>query len=431
MNKLWYKGKDVLKEVEDYLASDISFDQALVRYECIASIAHAKMLDKIGILNKNELDRLVKCLNEIIELDKKGRFILTKSDEDVHTKVENYLTEKLGDTGKKIHTYRSRNDQVLVDTRLYNKDKLNELMDEVVCLCKSLLDLSKKHEFTAMPGYTHRQKAMLSSIGLWSSAFIESLLDDLRLVKTSYKLNDQCPLGSAASYGVPKNIDREYTAKLLGFEKVQNNSLYCQNSRGKIEAAILSALSQVMITLGRISADLILFSTQEFGYFKLGDEVSTGSSIMPQKRNPDVPELIKGNVNVVLGYETIVKNAIKDLPSGYNKETQVVKEHTMKALDLTIDSVKMMNLCISTLKVNEEICKKACTPELFAADYAYSLVEKGIPFREAYKKAAKEIDKIKVPDLVDVLKKRNHIGGTGNLGLDRLGKGIEEISGKL
>ena len=276
-----------------------------------------------------------------------------------------------------------------------------------------------------MPGYTHRQKAMLSSIGLWIGAYAESFMDDFEVLSKAYELNDQNPLGSAASFGVPKNIDREFTTKLMGFSKTQKNTLYCQNSRGKIESIIVSALSQIMITIGKLSADLILFSTNEFGYIKLGNEVSTGSSIMPQKRNPDVPELMKGNVSIVLGYENIIKNAIKDLPSGYNKESQVVKEHTIKSILLTMDSIDMMQICIDTLTINDEICKKSCTKELFATDLAYDLVDQGIPFREAYNKIASEIDSIEVPDLNEAIKKRCHIGAPGNLGLDKLSKNIE------
>ncbi|MBU0756917.1 MAG: argininosuccinate lyase [Nanoarchaeota archaeon] len=415
--KLWDKGMDVADPISAFLASDLAYDQKLVKYEVMASTAHAKMLEKIEILNNEETEKIIACLIEIKELDKQGLFQLLPEDEDVHTKVENYLSEKLGDTGKKIHTYRSRNDQVLVNQRLYNKDELNAIKNTAKKLFKLIIDFAKEHEYTAMPGYTHRQKAMLSSVGLWAGAFAESLIDDLKLLGTAYELNNLNPLGSAASYGVPANIDREFTAKELGFSKVQNNVLYCQNSRGKIESAIVSALSQVMMTLSKLSADLMLFSTHEFGYFTLGDDVATGSSIMPQKKNPDVPELIKGNASLVIGYENMIKNTVKDLPSGYNKETQVVKELIIKSFELTSNSVQAMSIVMQSLHVNKEICAASCTKELFATDYAYELVEKGIPFRDAYRKAAKEIENIEVPDLVEALKKRSHVGGTGKLGL--------------
>jgi len=433
MAKLWQKGKKnaMPPEVEKYLISDIWAEQELVKYECIASKAHAKMLHKIGILKKAELSKLLKGLDEIINLDKQGKFIITISDEDVHTKVENYLVTKLGNVGKKIHTYRSRNDQLLVNPRLYHKEKLVDMKKEIKLLLKTLYAFSKKHENTVMPGYTHLQKAMLSTVGFWSASFLEALLDCVKMIDTAYELNDQCPLGSAASYGVPAKIDREYTAKLLGFKKVQNNSLYCQNSRGKIEANIAHACSMVMEWLGCMCTDIITFNTSEFGYFIMGDEVSTGSSIMPQKKNADVCELLRSNVNVALSYEFMIKNTVKDLNSGYMKDTQCVKEAAMKTLLLTIDSIKMMNIVISTLTVDKEKCKKACLPELFSTDYAYDLVAKGVPFREAYKKAAQAV-KENSPELKKytaekALKKRSHSGAPGNMGLNSLKNKIDKI----
>lgn len=426
MAKLWDKGKNEGEAAQSFLSRDLWADQNLVKYDCIGSIAHAKMLHKIGILNKTELEKVINVLKEIIELDKKQQFILNQDDEDVHSKIENYLVKKLGTIGKKIHTYRSRNDQILLDTRLYNKEKLDQLFIDVKNLIKTLLAFAKVYEFSPMPGYTHRQKAMLSSVGLWAGSFIEALLDDLKFLKSVQELNNQCPLGSAASYGVPKNIYRQLVSDLLGFKKVQNNSMYCQLSRGKIESAILSGLSQIMITLSRLSADIIIFSTSEFDYFKLGDDVTTGSSIMPQKKNPDVPETIKGYANTVIGYENIIKTTIKDLPSGYNKETKIVKKHTMQALIITQDCVNAMNKCIKTIKVNKKQCEKSCTKEIFAADYAYELVEKGMAFRDAYKIAAKKMNEYKIPNLLHALKKRSHLGGTGNLGFDELEKELNK-----
>lgn len=378
------------------------------------------MLNKIGILDNTELKAIKEKLKEIIELEKEGKFKITPEDEDVHTKIENHLTKELRDVGKKIHTYRSRNDQALVDQRLYNKEKLIELWKEINGLCKTLLEFTKDHKEVPMPGYTHLQKAMLSSVGLWSGAYLESLLDDLKLLKTAFELNNQCPLGSAAGYGVPADIDREFVAEKLGFEKVQKNSLYCQNSRGKFEAAIAPMLSQVMLDLSQMSTDLILFSTEEFGYFELSNEITTGSSIMPQKKNPDVLEMIKGKANQVIGLESEIKNSLKSLPSGYMKETQPTKGAIMEALKLTINSVELMQLVVKTLKVNEEECKAACNKSIFATYHAYELVEKGMPFRKAYKKTAKNLEEIEKPSLSEALSKRSHIGSTGNLGLSKL-----------
>ncbi len=407
MAKLWDKGEDVAQELEAYLASDIAVDQKLVKYECIASKAHAKMLEKLGIIDKKELGRIITTLNEIIELDRAGKFVITIHDEDVHTKVENYLVEKLGDTGKKIHTYRSRNEQVLTNMRLYTLAELKKIKQKTRELAFELIMFAKKHERVPMPGYTHMQKAMLSSVGLWAGAFAESLLDDVKLLENALELADQSPLGSGASYGIPEKIDRELTAKEMGFERIQNNVLYCQNSRGKIDSISINALSQIMITLSKMAQDIILFTTSEFGYFSLSSEVSTGSSIMPQKRNPDVSELVKGNASVMLSYEFLVKNAITGVPSGYMKETQVVKEATIKAFELALGSLRAMKVQINGLVVNKERCISACTPELFATDEAYDLVKKeGIPFRDAYKRVGKNLDSLKKRDPVNELEKR-------------------------
>lgn len=424
--KLWNKGSDVDKDIEKYLASDIAVDQKLVKYEVIANIAHAKMLHKLKILTKSELKKILKTLNELAALNKKGKFVLQQSDEDVHTAVENYLTKKLGNTGKKVHTYRSRNDLAVTTLRLYNKDKLKETKKALLTLCKALIKLSKKYKQVPMPGYTHLQKAMLSSIAVWASSFVESLLDDLEVLEQAYVLNDQNPLGSAASYGVPDKIDREYTAKLLGFSKLQNNVLYCQNSRGKIESTVLNSLSQIMITLSKLCQDIIIFSTSEFGYLSLSDKVSTGSSIMPQKKNPDVAELVKGNASLVLGYEFQVKNVITALSSGYAKETQVIKEPTIKGLEITLGSLNAMNILISSLKVNKARCVAACTPEIFATDHAYELVKQGMPFREAYKKVAKNLNKLPKLDPIKALKKREKNKSFYSLSLVELEKLIKE-----
>ncbi len=426
--KLWDKGSDVDKKVENFLGFDLMADQAQVKYECIASAVHAKMLHKIGILSEHELNNLIKGLKEIIVLNENNKFVLTAKDEDVHTKVENYLVNKDENSGKKIHTYRSRNDQLLVNARLMHKELLVEIIEAVIKLTKTMIKFAKKYEFVSMPGYTHRQKAMLSSVGLWMGAFAESLIDDLKSLKLAYQLNDQCPLGSAASYGVPKKIDREYVAELLGFSKVQNNVLYCQNSRGKIESVIVSGLSQIMLTLSKLSADIILFSTKEFGYLIPNSKSSTGSSIMPQKINPDIPETVKGYASAVIGFESIIKNAIKDLPSGYNKETKIVKRYTLQSFELTKKSLTALNEYLTTLTVNTDNCKSACSKEIFAVDHACDLVENGLSFRDAYKKTAKELNKIKIPDLGKAIKKRNHVGGLNSLGLENIELELKEIN---
>ncbi|HEY3994199.1 MAG TPA: lyase family protein, partial [Ktedonobacteraceae bacterium] len=281
MTKLWQKGYRLHEQVERFEAAQNSLlDNRLVRHDVWGSLAHSAMLNKIGVLSNEECQALHVHLANILRLADEGGFTVTLDDEDVHTRVENYLTEQTGEAGKNIHTARSRNDQILLDTRLYGKEQLHHVGEALTTLCKALLDLAAAHVDTPMPGYTHMQRGMLSSVGLWAASFAESLLDDEQLLSAAYQLNDQSPLGSAAGYGVPLPIDRQYVADLLGFAKVQNNVIYAQNGRGKIEAAIVQALSQIMLDLSKFAQDVMLFTTLEYGFFLLPQELCTGSSIM-------------------------------------------------------------------------------------------------------------------------------------------------------
>ncbi len=423
--KLWQKkGTTLHKEIEQYtVGNDPFLDQKLVKVDAIASIAHASMLNKINILTKQELKALKKELCNIIKLDKKNKFKITLKDEDVHTKIENHLTKKLGKLGKKIHTGRSRNDQVIVDTRLYSKEKLLGIEEQAIKLCQALAKQSQKNQSTPMPGYTHMQKAMPSSVGLWLGSFAESLLDYLELLDAAYKLNNQNPLGSAAGYGVPLNLDRNMTTKLLGFAKTQNNILYVQNSRGKIELAILNALTQIMLDLNKLATDLLLFTMQEFQFFEIPDEFCTGSSIMPHKKNKDVLELIRANYGIMLGYSTQIANIISSLPSGYNRDLQLTKEPLMAGLELANSTLSICTLVISKLEVNKKNLLKACTPELFATGKAFELAKKGIPFREAYK-TIKNTNEWHKSDATKNIMQKKYAGATGNLGLPKLEKEI-------
>lgn len=375
------------KEVEEFtVGDDYLVDQKLVKHDCLASMAHAKMLGKVGILKKKEVEELVKGIEEIIALDKEGKFSVTKEQEDCHTAIENYLTEKLEDLGKKIHTGRSRNDQVIAALRLYYMEETGEVMGLIHDFTKVMEKFVKKYGSIEIPGYTHTRKAMPSSVALWGNSFIESMKDDMKLIKMALELVDQSPLGTGAGYGVPMKVSRNHTAKLLGFKKVQNNAIYVQNSRGKFESTILHALTQVMLDLNKISTDLIIFSMPEFGYFELSEEFCTGSSIMPQKKNPDVLELVRAKYHIVVSYEFQVKNLIGNLLSGYNRDFQLTKKPVMEGIEITKKCLEVMNPMIENLKVNEETCKKGLTGEIYATDEAYKLVkEKSIPFREAYK----------------------------------------------
>lgn len=391
--KLWKKGYEPDKVIEKYtVGNDFILDKALVKYDCQASIAHAQMLQKMGILTKEELNKLIIGLKEIIEIDKKGQFMITQEDEDCSTAIENYLTKKCGDAGKKIHTARSRNDQILTALRLYYKEELATVAALIVELTKSMQAFKKKKGNVSIPGYTHMRKAMPSSWGLWTEAFIESMQDNLSILEQTKSLVDQSPLGTAAGYGAPLKIDRAMTAKLMGFAKVQNNPIYAQHSRGKFEAALVHTLSQIMFDLNKISSDLILWSMTEFNYCKLPDELTTGSSIMPQKKNPDVLELMRAKYHIVVACEFEIKNITANLISGYNRDFQLTKEPTMKAVEITKESLSIAKLLFEKLEVNEESCKKAMTKELYATERAYEFVKKGMPFRNAYREVAKQLE---------------------------------------
>ncbi len=393
--KLWNKYK-LNGEIENFtVGEDYILDQKLVEYDCIGSIAHAKMLAKIGILNRQELGKIIKELNNIIELHKKGRFKILKEEEDCHTAIESHLTKKLGVLGEKIHTGRSRNDQVLTALRLYYKDELKN--------CRTLVDdfIEEAGKFVAkygkidLPGYTHARKAMPSSIEMWGNSFVESMNDNLKLIGWTLELIDQSPLGTGAGYGLPIKVDREYTAKLLGFKDIQKNPIYVQNSRGKFESTILHTLSQIMFDLNKMASDLLLFSIPELGYFEIPEEFCTGSSIMPHKRNPDALELLRAKYYIVVSYEFQIKNIIGNLLSGYNRDLQLTKEPIIKGIETVKESLSVASLLIKNLKVNENKCNQGLTEEVYATEKVYDLVKKKIPFREAYKKISEKYTKYK------------------------------------
>ncbi len=388
--KLWEKGYAVNKDINEFsTGNDYLLDRVLVKYDCIASIAHAKMLRKIGVLTATESKKLVSALNEIIELDKKGEFSVNKEDEDCHTSIENYLTKKLGDAGKKIHTARSRNDQVAVALRLYYKDELLKCERLIEGFIAALRLFDMKYGSIKMPGYTHTRKAMPSSIGLWAGAFIESMEDNLRFLKNVHGLIDQSPLGTGAGYGVPLAIDRAFTAKELKFKKIQENPIYVQNSRGKFESTIVGALSMAMFDLNKMAQDIIIFSMPEFGYFIIPRELTTGSSMMPQKKNPDSLEIMRANYHVINSYEFRIKEVISNLLSGYNRDLQLTKEPMMRSFDMTVQTLRIATILMRKIQVDKKRAAEGLTDEVFATERAYTLVKKGVPFRDAYKEAAK------------------------------------------
>jgi argininosuccinate lyase len=391
--KLWKKRTESDPEIERFtVGDDPVLDLRLVRFDCIASIAHAKMLGKIGILTKKEVVRLARELNEIIHLADEGKFAISREQEDCHTAIENRLTKKLGDLGQKIHTGRSRNDQVLAALRLYTKHELDGVRGDVLSVEAALKSLSKRSGSIRLPGYTHTRKAMVSSVGMWAGGFHEALKEDVRLLDFVRSLMDQSPLGTGAGYGVPLDVDRSFAAKEAGFSRVQQNPVYVQLSRGKFEATLVHALGQVMLDLNRMAADLIFFSMPEIGFVVLPGAFCTGSSIMPQKKNPDVLELVRAKYHEVLGCQVRLQTATANLISGYHRDLQLTKKPVMESLDITHDSLSVMSKVIYNLEVDKAACEKALTEEVFATEKVYELVRKGVPFREAYRRVGRKYE---------------------------------------
>ncbi|KKP36714.1 MAG: argininosuccinate lyase, argininosuccinate lyase [Candidatus Peregrinibacteria bacterium GW2011_GWF2_33_10] len=428
--KLWQKTITKLDpKVEKYtVGTDYIFDKELMVFDIQASKAHIKGLERIGILKKTELN---KFLNAFIDLEndlKKGKIEIKIEDEDCHTVIENYLISKLRDIGKKVHTGRSRNDQILVALRLYMKDILQKIKSQSLELCEILLDFAKKHKKVPMPGYTHTQQAMLSSVSHYFCAYLESLLDDIDFLDSVYKHIDKNPLGSAASFGVALPLDRKFTTSELGFEALQINSLYCQNSRGKFESLFLEVLAQIMMTLGKMASDFILFTSREFDFFQIPDGFVTGSSIMPQKRNLDVMEILRSYVNVVVANQFMVKDISKNLISGFHRDLQLIKKPLIESSRIVLDSLEIMQIFIAGIKPKGKNMKDKIKKDIFMVDFANDLViEKNIPFRDAYKIAYENIDDYKV-DLQKNLSSKISLGAPGNLFLQYYEKKIQEFS---
>ena len=399
---------------------DRVLDVALVEADCFGTAAHATMLSRLALqpplLTPADAQAIVAELRNVLADAAAGKFAITLEDQDVHLAVERRLTEKLGDLGKRVHACRSRNDQVAVDLRLFAKVRLQEAALAAAELARALLAFARRHEKVPMVGRTHMQPAMPSSVGLWASAWAESLLDDLVLLRTAYELNDQCPLGSAASYGVPLPIDRQLTSDLLGFARPVHNVLHANQARGKLEAIILSALGQAMLTLSRFAQDLILFSMPEFGYFRLPAEFTTGSSIMPQKRNPDVPELLRAKAAKVLAYANLVAEIVRAAPSGYNRDLQETKAPFMEGFELAISSLRILAPLVAGLEVDAAALRRGFGPDVYATDRALELVAQGMPFRDAYHEVKANLDKLAGYDPDAALAAKRHLGAP--LGLD-------------
>lgn len=417
--KLWDKGFNIDKKIDVFtVGNDRELDLFLAKYDIIGSLAHAKMLHKIGILSDEEIKSLEMELNNILTDIEKGNFTIEDTFEDVHSKVEFLLTEKLGDTGKKIHTARSRNDQVLVDMHLYLRDEIIAIKQQVKELFDLLIEKAKQYEKVLLPGYTHFQVAMPSSFGLWFSAYAESFIDDIYLLNAAYKIVDQNPLGSAAGYGSSFDIDREETTKLLDFETLKYNVVAAQMSRGKTEKAVAYGLSTIAGTLSKFAMDICLYMSQNFNFISFPDELTTGSSIMPHKKNPDVFELIRGKCNALqaLPYElTLITN---NLPSGYHRDLQMLKEGLLPSIQTLKSCLEMAIFSLKDIKINTDILNDAKYDYLFTVEEVNKLVQQGIAFRDAYKIIGNKVEK---GEFV-AQKKVNHThqGSIGNLCLKEI-----------
>lgn len=413
------------------VGKDAVLDLALAEADCIGSAAHVTMLSRIDVkprlFTAQERKKVITELVGIMRKVRRGSFKIGSGDEDVHLAIERLLTRKLGDPGKRIHTARSRNDQVAVDLRLYGKEQLLHVMDEVLALAGVLLNFARKHVDLPMVGRTHTQPAMPSSVGLWASAHAESLLDDLILLTGAYDFNDRCPLGSAAGYGVGLDIDRDLTAKLLGFKSPVHNVLYAGNARGKCESVILSALSQVMLSLSRLAEDLILYSMPEFGYFSLPADYCTGSSIMPQKSNPDVLELVRARTMRVLACASAVAGIVQGLPSGYNRDLQETKEPFLDGFHITRSCLRVMASLVKKLKANKKALLAGFTPRVFAADRVLELVVEGMSFRDAYNHVRAHLEELRQVDPYRAIAGKTHLGAPAGLDFDAMMSRAETV----
>ncbi len=424
--KLWDKGFSTDKKIDHFTVGyDRELDLHLAKYDVIASKAHAKMLGKIGLLTERETNELVSELDNIAAKIENGSFIIEKNFEDMHSKIEFQLTLALGDTGKKIHTARSRNDQVLVAMHLYLKDELAEIKAMTKTLFDLLLNLADKYKRVLLPGYTHLQIAMPSSFGLWFSAYAESLIDDLYFINAAYKVADQNPMGSAAGYGSSFSVDRSFTTKEMGFETMKYNVVAAQMGRGKVEKATAFGMANIAATLSKMTMDICLYMSQNFDFISFPDELTTGSSIMPHKKNPDVFELVRGKCNKLQSIPNQLTMIINNLPSGYHRDLQLVKEIIIPAIQDMKACLEIMSFSLREIQVNEGILEDPKYDYLFSVDTLNELVQNGMPFRDAYKQMGKEINEGTFTPKRDI--KHTHEGSIGNLCLHEIREKMREV----
>jgi len=427
--KLWQKNIESLKEVENFtVGNDREFDLQLAPFDVLGSIAHAKMLATVGLLSKEEGAHLTAELKNIYQFIQNSQFTIDTDVEDIHSQIELLLTRKLGDAGKKIHSARSRNDQVLLDIKLFLRSKIEELVNSIQPFFELLQAQSEKYKDHLLPGYTHLQLAMPSSFGLWFGAYAESFVDDLISLKAAYDVVNKNPLGSAAGYGSSFPINRTLTTKLLGFADLNYNVVYAQMGRGKTERIVAMALANIADTLGKLSMDACLYLNQNFEFISFPPELTTGSSIMPHKKNPDVFELIRSHCNQIKSLPNEIMLMTTNLPSGYHRDLQLLKEHLFTAFESLKDCIEMAGLMISNIEIKKDILSGEKYKYLFTVDEVNKLVMTGIPFREAYKIVGQKVEdgSFTAPPMTEA-GKGSHEGSIGNLCNGEVRKQMQKV----
>ena len=424
--KLWQKATGSKKEVEQFtIGRDPEFDLVLAPFDVLGSMAHAQMLAKIGLLTEAENEILQKGLKEIYFEIEQGKFSIAPGVEDVHSQVEFLLTERYGEVGKKLHSGRSRNDQVLVDLKLFYRSAIREIVEEARILFDLLISLSEQHKNDLMPGYTHTQLAMPSSFGLWFGSFAEGLTEDLGLLKSAFDLSNKNPLGSAAGYGSSFPLDRTLTTALLGFEDMHHNVINAQNSRGKTERTLAFALAGLAGTLNKLATDVCLFMNQHFAFITFPDDLTTGSSIMPHKKNPDVFELIRAKTNQIQAVPTAIGYLLTNMSTGYHRDMQLLKEEIFPALENLKSCLTMSTFMLKSIKVRKNILQDSFFKHVFSVEVVNDLVLNGVPFRDAYKQVGMEIEADQfAPDQGNLT--HTHEGSIGNLCLEEIQQKMEK-----
>lgn len=417
--KLWSKGFEPDKMIEEFtVGNDRELDLRLAKYDVEGSMAHIRMLESIGLLEGEELKVLLETLGEIKAMAERGEFVIEEGIEDVHSQVELMLTRKLGDIGKKIHSGRSRNDQVLVDLKLFLRDELRTIGNHVVSLFERLQKLSNEYAGVLMPGYTHMQVAMPSSFGLWFGAYAESLVDDMQLVVAAYKIANQNPLGSAAGYGSSFPLDRRMTTELLNFENLHYNVVAAQMSRGKTERAVAYAIAALASTLGKMAMDVCLFMCQNFGFVSFPDELTTGSSIMPHKKNPDVFEIMRGKCNRLQSVPNEIALLTANLPLGYHRDLQLLKDIIFPATTEICTCMDMCDFMMQNIRINDDIVSDCKYDYLFTVEDVNRLALNGMPFRDAYREVGMLVQRGEYKPTKEV--NHTHVGSIGNLCNDEI-----------